>query len=100
LAVKEGNDYVRVWIGTHDEYDHLIGRGVIGELRARGETSEAGDLDILVKLDEPRKTFDSLMDIQFVLEDLFPETNVDLVLEDALKPAVRDRVLSEARNVA
>lgn len=67
---------------------------------ARGETSEAGDLDILVKLDERRKTFDTLMDIQFVLEDLFPETNVDLVLEDALKPAVRDRILSEARDVA
>jgi hypothetical protein len=27
LAVKEGNDYVWVWIGTHDEYDRLIGRG-------------------------------------------------------------------------
>jgi predicted nucleotidyltransferase len=61
---------------------------------------EASDLDILVKLDERRKTFDTLMDIQFVLEDLFPETNVDLVLEDALKPAVRDRILSEARDVA
>jgi len=67
---------------------------------ARGETSEAGDLDILVKLDERRKTFDTLMDIRFVLEDLFPETNVDPVLEDALKPAVRDRILSEARDVA
>ena len=26
LAVKEGNDYVWVWIGTHDEYNRLIGR--------------------------------------------------------------------------
>lgn len=67
---------------------------------ARGEMGEASDLDILVKLDERRKTFDTLMDIRFVLEDLFPETNVDLVLEDALKPAVRDRILSEARDVA
>lgn len=27
LAVKDGNDYVWVWIGTHDEYDRLIGKG-------------------------------------------------------------------------
>lgn len=26
LAMKEGNDYVWVWIGTHDEYNRLIGR--------------------------------------------------------------------------
>ena len=25
LAVKEGADYVWVWIGTHDEYDRLVG---------------------------------------------------------------------------
>ena len=67
---------------------------------ARGEMGEASDLDILVKLDERRKTFDTLMDIQLVLDDLFPEANADLVLEDALKPAVRDRILSEARDVA
>ena len=75
---------------------HLRERGVthlavFGSV-ARGETSEAGDPDILVELDERRK--------KFALEDLFPETNVDLVLEDALKPAVRDRILSEARDVA
>lgn len=25
LAVKEGADFVWVWIGTHDEYDRLVG---------------------------------------------------------------------------
>jgi predicted nucleotidyltransferase len=40
------------------------------------------------------------MGIKFLLEDLFPETKVDLVLEDAPKPNIRERILSEARDVA
>jgi hypothetical protein len=24
LAVKDGNDYIWVWIGTHEEYDKLL----------------------------------------------------------------------------
>ena len=67
---------------------------------ARGDVADAGDLDILVKLDQRYKSFDAFMDIKFLLEDLFPETKVDLVLEDALKPSIRERILSEARDVA
>jgi hypothetical protein len=26
LAVEDGNDFIWVWIGTHDEYDKLIRR--------------------------------------------------------------------------
>jgi hypothetical protein len=25
LAVKDGDDFIWVWIGQHDEYDRLIG---------------------------------------------------------------------------
>ena len=25
LAVQEGNDFIWVWVGVHDEYDRLIG---------------------------------------------------------------------------
>jgi len=67
---------------------------------ARGDGGEASDLDVLIKLADRYKSFDTLMDIKFLLEDLFPETKVDLVLEDALKPAIRERILSEARDVA
>jgi hypothetical protein len=24
LAVEDGEDFIWVWIGTHDEYDHMI----------------------------------------------------------------------------
>ncbi|NBB91064.1 MAG: hypothetical protein GVY23_07645 [Spirochaetes bacterium] len=61
---------------------------------------ESSDLDILLKLADRYKSFDTLMDIKFLLEDLFPETKVDLVLEDALKPTIPERILSEARDVA
>lgn len=50
------------------------------------------DLDFLVEL-EP-KTFDAYMDVKAFLEDLFARP-VDLVLADALKPALRDGILEE-----
>jgi len=57
---------------------------------ARGE--EARDLDFLLELDV--KTFDAYMDVKLFLEDLFGRP-VDLVLADALKPALREGILRE-----
>jgi predicted nucleotidyltransferase len=57
---------------------------------ARGE--EARDLDFLLELDE--KTFDAYMDVKLFLEELFG-CPVDLVLADALKPALREGILRE-----
>jgi len=57
---------------------------------ARGE--QAQDLDFLVELDA--KTFDAYMDVKLFLEDLFG-CPVDLVLADALKPALREGILRE-----
>ncbi len=63
----------------------LFGSAVRGEGPPR-------DLDFLVELDP--KTFDTYMDVKAFLEDLF-ECPVDLVLADALKPALRDGILEE-----
>jgi len=60
---------------------------------ARGESSPDSDLDFLCDLEQ--KTFDAYMDLRFFLEDLFG-CHVDLVLRDALKPALRDTILKEA----
>jgi predicted nucleotidyltransferase len=57
---------------------------------ARGE--QPRDLDFLVELDA--KTFDAYMDVKLFLEDLFG-CPVDLVLADALKPALREGILRE-----
>ncbi len=58
------------------------------------------DIDLLVRFEPGSKTFDNFMGLKLYLEDLFPEERIDLVLEDALKPAIRERVLAEACDVA
>ena len=45
------------------------------------------------------KTFDNYMDLKFFLEDEFGRT-VDLVIIDALKPALRDEILNEVKYAA
>ena len=66
--------------------------GLFGSV-ARGETTDASDLDFVVELEE--KTFDAYMDLKFYLEDLF-QCSVDLVLKDNIKPRLRDVILKEA----
>jgi uncharacterized protein len=60
---------------------------------ARNELSPDSDLDFVVEFDE--KTFDHYMDLKFFLEDLFGR-KVDLVIAEAIKPSLRDRILEEA----
>lgn len=64
---------------------------------ARGEESDESDVDLLVEFDE--KTFQNFMGLKHWLEDLLGR-RVDLVTRSALKPAMRDKVLREARRVA
>ena len=59
---------------------------------ARGELSPGSDVDILVVFDA--LTFDRYMDVKFLLEDSFGR-QVDLVMEDTLKPRIKPRILSE-----
>ncbi len=60
---------------------------------ARGEASPSSDLDLLVRLE--RETFDAYMDVKEFLESVFG-CPVDLVLEDAIKPRLREAILAEA----
>ena len=61
---------------------------------ARGESTEASDVDLLVKT----RPGCSLFDLGGLLEDLqeLLGCRVDLVTEDGLKPRLRERVLREA----
>ncbi len=59
----------------------------------RNDHRPDSDIDILVSFKRP--TFDHYMDLKFRLESLFGST-VDLVLEDSLKPRLRQHILSEA----
>jgi|GEM_PF-281679 len=65
---------------------------------ARGEAKEDSDLDFLVEFEGPA-TFDRYMDLKELLEREF-KTTIDLVTVRALKPILRDQILSEAIRVA
>jgi predicted nucleotidyltransferase len=66
--------------------------GLFGSV-ARGENTAASDLDFLVEFE--RKSFDAYMDLKMFLEKLF-SCRVDLVLADAIKPRLRERIRAEA----
>ena len=70
--------------------------GVFGSI-VRGEDSPDSDIDILVEFAVP--SFDHYMELKFYLEDVLGRS-VDLVLKGSLKPALRDRILREVRDVA
>ena len=70
--------------------------GLFGSI-ARGDASPRSDVDILVEFDAP--SFDRYMDLKFYLEERLGRS-VDLVLRGSLKPALRERILREVRDVA
>jgi uncharacterized protein len=61
---------------------------------ARGDVSEASDIDLLVELEPGR----SLMDLGGLLMDLQAAmgVRVDLATERMLRPEIRERVIAEA----
>ena len=63
---------------------------------SRGEDGAGSDLDFLVEFD--RKTFRNYMGLLRLLEGTF-DRRVDLVIREALKPALRESVLAEALDV-
>jgi hypothetical protein len=69
--------------------------GVFGSF-AKNEQKETSDIDVLVEFEKGAKTFDNYMNLKFFLEDLF-DRKVDLVIIDALKPDIKDRVLKEVK---
>lgn len=62
----------------------------------RGDADRESDLDFVVRFD--RKTFRNYMGLSSWLEERFGRP-VDLVLEDAIKPVLRERILREAQDV-
>jgi uncharacterized protein len=77
------------------EQKYSIARlGIFGSY-ARAEQQENSDLDLLVVFKEPPSLFKYIE-----LENFFSESlgvKVDLVMEDALKPKIRERILKEVQ---
>jgi predicted nucleotidyltransferase len=83
-------------LGAHRKRLHAFGVRRIGLFgsQARGEATEASDLDFLVEFEPGTKTFDNYMDLKAFLEDLF-RTQVDLVVPETLKDRLREGILRE-----
>lgn len=64
---------------------------------ARNESRKRSDIDILVDFDAKKGLF-GFADLKFYLEDLLDQ-DVDLVSRRALHPALKKRIISEARQV-
>lgn len=65
---------------------------------ARGEAKETSDIDLLVEFNRPIGLFEFIR-LKNYLENLIGY-KVDLVTPDALRPTMRDSILSEAVYVA
>lgn len=61
---------------------------------ARGETGPGSDVDLLVDFDRPIALF-HFFGVQRRLEEILG-CRVDLVMRDAVKPQLRDRIFAEA----
>lgn len=64
---------------------------------ARNEATKTSDIDILVDFDA-KKGFFVFADLKFYLEDIL-NCDVDLVSTRALHPALKKRILSEAKKI-
>lgn len=63
----------------------------------KGEATKDSDIDILVDFDSKKDLF-GFIDLKFYLEDLL-NCDVDLVSKQALHPALKKRILGEAKQV-
>ena len=64
---------------------------------ARNEGTEESDIDILVDFDSKKGLF-GFADLKFCLEEILG-CHVDLVTRRALHPALKKRILSEAKEI-
>lgn len=65
----------------------------------RDEAKSDSDVDVLVEFDRPITLFD-LVAVKQYLESLLGVDKVDVVMRDAIYPALRETILSEAVDVA
>ena len=76
----------------------VVSLAVFGSV-ARNESTQQSDIDLLVDFDRDVGLF-HLFEIQHRLEEIIGVPKIDLIQKGAIHPALRERILSEAVNVA
>ena len=75
----------------------VIDLAVFGSF-AKELQKKRSDVDILVELDKPHKTFDNYMELKFYLSRVIGG-KVDLVLKDSVREELKARIFREAVHV-
>ena len=76
----------------------VVSLAVFGSV-ARNESTPQSDVDLLVEFDRDVGLF-HLFEIQHRLKEIIGVSKVDLIQKGAIHPALRERILSKAVNVA
>lgn len=76
----------------------VVSFAVFGSV-ARNEFTRQSDIDLLVEFDRDIGLF-HLFEIQHRLEEIIGVPQIDLIQKHAIHPALRERILSEAVNIA
>ena len=76
----------------------VVSLAVFGSV-ARNESTQQSDIDLLVDFDRDVGLF-HLFQTQHRLEEIIGVPRIDLIQKGAIHPALRERILSEAVNVA
>ncbi len=79
------------------DFFHIKEIGIFGSF-VREKATENSDIDILVEFEKGHKDFFNYMRLKYYLEELLGR-NVDLVIKNAVKSRLRDRIFSEIEYV-
>ena len=72
---------------------HVKKIGVFGSI-VRNKQTKKSDIDILVEFEKGHKDFFNYMRLKYYLEELL-DRKVDLVIKEAVKAQLRERILNE-----
>ncbi|NQE51973.1 hypothetical protein C5S29_00170 [ANME-1 cluster archaeon GoMg3.2] len=76
---------------------HIREIGIFGSF-IRGEQNASSDIDVLVEFEKGHKDFFNYMRLKHYLEELLGR-KVDMVIKNAVKPRLRERIFSEVEYV-
>lgn len=72
--------------------------GVFGSY-SRGEEKEESDIDILIDFNPGSETFDNYMNLCDLLEEIFEDSEIDIVTYNGLSPIIGPKILNEVEYV-
>ena len=97
--IKTKQDVLKVLHQNRDRFKALgVSRiGLFGSF-VRGEQHPDSDIDLLVEFEAGQKTFDTFMELSFLLEEIF-QRRIELVTVESLSPYIGPYILKEVEYV-